>query len=735
MRPLVAMKNALIAVCLLACCACTSHNYGDTPMPGRELIDVRKTNGDGTEGAVLTPADLAKSPEDAAAVLKSIEERNQRFNQKLQSIATAEKGAQAQPRGAKGGAEQEKQKFTIDLFDADILDVVRLFMAVLEENYTVDAKVGGRVTLHVDDQFSRDQLVDLLQGVLRMQGAAMVKNNDVWEIIPLSDAPVAIGGDRVILPEEGVTPARGQVVQGFRLRYVQASELVNVIKPYMSGGALLYANDPAGVLLVCDYPHAQTKIQKLIELFDVSVFADLKLKVYALKFALAADVVKELDSVAKGMGLSDPKAPSQVTFINLDRLNMICALARNPQYLSFADAWVEELDRATPQFIQAEHGEDIFVYYCQNGDAKEIVDAMQGIFAEEGKNQKSAAKPAGPEPGRSTPIGQQITEAQAAKPPAALEQGPGAVSGSLTGPVSFVVDETTNTIIIKANGSDYKRIKELIDKLDIYPKQVLIEVVIAEVNLDDSTKLGVEWNKIFDLSDGNTASIGTDSGLGVVNTAATPLISSGLSVIVAGERLTAALKAFAQDNRVHILSSPHILASNHKEAKINVGQEVPIVTSELRTTEASSTAQTVDKTVQYRDTGIILTVKPHINDKGLVRMEIEQEVSSISEQTVDGVDSPVFNNRVATSTLVCNSEQTVVIGGLIQHTRTYNQNGVPGVSRLPLLKYLFGYEADSYSSQELLIFITPHVMERKEDADLVSKGFLDRLEQVKTNFR
>lgn len=732
MNRLVAMKNALIAACLLLCCACTAHNYGNTPMPGPELIDGKKLASADT--TATTQAGTDKNQEDPAVVLKSIEERTQHFNQKLQSITTTESGAQGKPAAGKAAADQEKQKFTIDLFDADILDVIRLFMAVLEENYTVDAKVGGRVTLHVDDQFNRDQIVDLLQGILRMQGAAMIKNNDVWEVVPLSDAPVAVSGDRVIMPDEGVQPARGQVVQGFRLHFIQASELVNVIKPYMSGGALLYANDPAGVLLVCDYPHALTKIQKLIDLFDVSVFADLKLKVYALKYALASDVAKELDSVAKGMGLSDQKAQSQVTFISLDRLNMICALARNPQYVSFVDAWIDELDRPTPQFVQATHGEDIYVYYCQNGDAKEIVGAIQGIFSQEGQSKKPATS-GNAEPGKPTPIGQQISEAQAARPPAALDQGPEAVSGTLTGPVSFVVDETTNTIITKANDADYKRIKELIDKLDIYPKQVLIEVVIAEVNLDDSTKLGVEWNKIFDLGNGNTAAVGIDSGLGVVNAVDNPLIGSGLSVIVAGDRLTAALKAFAQDNRVHILSSPHILASNHKEAKINVGQEVPIVTSELRTTEASSTAQTVDKTVQYRDTGIILTVKPHINDKGLVRMEIEQEVSSISDRTVEGVNSPVFNNRVATSTLVCNSEQTVVIGGLIQQTRSYNQNGVPGVSRLPLLKYLFGYEADSYSSSELLIFITPHVMERKEEADIISKGFLDRLEQIKTNFR
>ena len=296
------------------------------------------------------------------------------------------------------------------------------------------------------------------------------------------------------------------------------------------------------------------------------------------------------------------------------------------------------------------------------------------------------------------------------------------------------MDETTNAILTRCTGTDYKKVEKIIGKLDIYPKQVLIEVIIAEVQLDDTTKLGVEWQALFDFTDDVTGSVSLDSGLGVISSGSTN-IASGLAIGLGGNRLLGALKAFAEDNRVQILSSPHILASNHKEAVINIGEEVPVVTSEISTTEASSTATTVDKAIQYRDTGIILTVTPHINDRGLVRLELNQEVSELSNKTVEGVTSPVFSNRVATSTVVVNDAQTVVIGGLISQSQNNLASGVPGVNRVPLLKYLFGYEEHKYESTELLLFITPHVVENKEDNELFSRNFVNRLEEIKATMR
>ena len=702
--------------------------------PARAGLEEAKTDNATGKGAAVDDENATES------LLKSVDIRADEFNDKLQGFTTETRypgsGRSPLEEVAEAG---DREKLSLELFDADLIDVIRLFMSVLKDNYSVQPGVVGKVTLQVNDSFDKQQILDLLQGILRMHSATMIFENGIWEIMPLQSAPSSLSSSALFMPGERAGPSRGQIIQGFRLKYAAASELVNVLQPYLSKGALIYANDPEGVLLVCDYPHVINKVSRLLTLFDVSVFADLNMKVFGLKYALAEDVAKELEAISKSVGILDVKGTSGVHFVPLDRLNMIVVMSKNRQVLDFTGAWIEELDRDQPEIIKEEQEENVYVYYCQNGDASEIVDALEGIFS--GKDEKKSSDEKDED--EPLPLGKQLDTMKAET---ALKQdvevknkqflGTKGVSGELSGPVSFVVDETTNTILVRCIGGDYTKIEQVIKKLDIYPKQVLIEVVIAEVSLDDSTKLGVEWQYIFDLDGDATATLGVDNNLGIVNAAASSTaIASGLGLVVAGNRLTGALKAFAEDNKVQILSSPHILTSNHKEAKINVGEEVPIVTSEMRTTEATSTGTTVDKTIQYRDTGIILTVTPHINDKGLVRLEIEQEVSDISNTVVEGVSSPVFSNRVASSTLVVNSEQTVIIGGLIKHSRTNSQTGIPVLGRVPILKYLFGYEGHAYQGQELLIFITPHVIESRKDADTLSSGFIKRLEELKATMR
>jgi len=310
--------------------------------------------------------------------------------------------------------------------------------------------------------------------------------------------------------------------------------------------------------------------------------------------------------------------------------------------------------------------------------------------------------------------------------------GRGAFSGRLTGPVSFVVDETTNAILVKCMGSDYRVIKGVIEKLDIFPRQVLIEVLIAEINLDETNKLGVEWQYIFDLSGSGVARLGN---LSLTNLLTDGPLTGGMSYLVANtERFKAAIQASATDNNVQILSSPHVLASDNQKATIDIGSEVPVVTSQTLKDDSTSTVTTTDQSVQYRNTGIILSVTPHINEKGLVRMEVSQEVSELSDKFIEGIPSPIFSKRKAETTLSVKDGQTIVIGGLIRQTRSDTYTGVPGLSRIPILRNLMGTESKGWENTELMLFITPHVIVHNEDAEFISKKFVDRLEGVKASF-
>jgi len=206
--------------------------------------------------------------------------------------------------------------------------------------------------------------------------------------------------------------------------------------------------------------------------------------------------------------------------------------------------------------------------------------------------------------------------------------------------------------------------------------------------------------------------------------------AAGYTAVFAASDLYARLYAYAGENRLNVLSSPHVLAANNKEAKIEVGQEVPIVTSEYAP-DIAGTQDVTSRSIQYRDTGILLTVTPRINEKGLVAMDISQEVSQVSDQTIVGISSPIITKRSAKTSLVVQNGSTIVIGGLIQEQKERSISGIPFFSKLPLLNYLFSYTKDKVTKTELVILITPHTIRSLEEADLITKEFQDKIEGLK----
>jgi general secretion pathway protein D len=280
--------------------------------------------------------------------------------------------------------------------------------------------------------------------------------------------------------------------------------------------------------------------------------------------------------------------------------------------------------------------------------------------------------------------------------------------------------------------------------LDIIPKQVLIEVLIAEVTLGDGTQFGVEWALRSDY-----AKIGGYKGVdqvGLYNTAIRALredgvptdiektVASGLSYVFDSDRLKVFLLAQADENKLNILSSPNIMAADNKEARIEVGEEVPIVTSEyvpLDTGGGTRGSDTTSRSIEYRNTGVILTVTPRINDNGLVAMEISQEVSKAEEVSDEGIQSPVISNRKVETNLVVQDGQTVVIGGLIDTTESSLRSGIPYLSKIPWIGFLFGTSSTNAVKKELILLITPHVIENMDEADFVTQEIRGKMNDIK----
>ncbi|HDR46538.1 MAG TPA: hypothetical protein ENN94_02440, partial [Geoalkalibacter subterraneus] len=321
---------------------------------------------------------------EASEILRQLEEQNREFNERVRQVI----GGKPQRRAAQQDQRPpvvsagDAQPLSMNFYDADLVEVIRLFMTLLDADYLLHPHVTGRVSLSISDTFRPDQMLDLLAGILRINGMVMTNVQGVWEIMPLVKAASQPLGDGVHFPEDGLTPLRGQMIQAFRLYFISSTEMTTIIRPYLSEGAQVYAHDANGIMLVSDYPHALAKVADLIAVFDESVFADVRAAIYVLKNVQAEDAAKELEEVAKvfGLGSDLPGVRARVSFLPLTRLNMLLALTRDQQVLEFVDIWVRELDRELPVHIQEQYGEGVYVYYVQYGNAQEILTSLESLF-------------------------------------------------------------------------------------------------------------------------------------------------------------------------------------------------------------------------------------------------------------------------------------------------------------------------------------------------------------------
>jgi general secretion pathway protein D len=410
-----------------------------------------------------------------------------------------------------------------------------------------------------------------------------------------------------------------------------------------------------------------------------------------------------------------------------------------PGALDKVQNWIEVLDN-----VDTESDEQIFIYFVENVKAVDIADILIQLYGGEARgmgtsrtgttrdrDSRSRSKTKSRYSSSRTGLSQSTQQQKQPK----TEKTAGKTSGMLGEGIMIVTDEATNSIIVKATPLDYAKIRDTIKRLDIIPRQVLIQVLIAEVGLSGDTQFGIEWSLL-----GSNANIGgyqgtdktsLDLGLGGLGTVdMTKSLGTGFSYLFDSSRLQAFLLAQASENKLNILSSPHILAADNQEARIEVGEEVPIVTSEYVPLEQERNSST-SRSIEYRSTGVILTVTPRINEKGLVAMDISQEVSEAQPVVSGGIQSPVINNRTAETSLVVQNGQTIVIGGLIRDRLTKTVTGVPFLARIPLVSYLFSNTQDSNKKIELVILITPHVVNNIDEAAVATQEFKDKMEMVR----
>jgi general secretion pathway protein D len=638
-----------------------------------------------------------------------------------------------------------KQKIALDFDDADIYEVINALSDILNINYVIDPAVRGKVNIHTSGEIDKSQLMPIMETIFKINNIAAVKTGDIYKIIPLKEAKSAV-------PDVGVGTALDSLPSGDRviiqivpLRFIPSAEATKVIKPFISPGGEIQEFSKGNILIIVDTSANVKKLLSFIDVMDVDTFEHMQVRFFKIKNADVKDMAKELESLFTSMGFAKSSEKGiGVSFVPIERVSYILAVTSIPGVMEKVEHWVSMLDA-----VDSGTEEQVFVYFLENAKAADIADVLGNLYGEGAGSRSSTTSPRTQKttPSRSDQSSmsrrsrtsrdrqQQSTSSRGQTTPGGGVTG---VTGMLQGELKIVTDETTNSLIVRAMPVDYAVIKETIQKLDVVPKQVLIEVLIAEVRMTGDTEFGVEWalrnpNASLGGYKGESRTEAT-YGLGGIGTDLGTALNKGFSYRFDSNQLQAFLVAQASQNKLNVLSCPQILAADNKEARIEVGEEVPIVTSEYVPLTTENLDQT-SRSIEYRNTGVILTVTPRINDKGLVSMDIEQEVSKAQPIVTGGIQSPTITNRKAQTSLVVQNGTTIVIGGLIGQESSKTVAGIPFLSNIPLLGFFFSDTKSSKTKAELIIVITPHVVTNINEAEIISQDFRDKVDQIKKLIR
>ena len=637
--------------------------------------------------------------------------------------------AASQPPGIpRPSAPSKGSRFVLNFDNADIYEVIRVMGEMANINYIIDPRVKGVVNIRTSGQISQEDIVPVLQTILKINGATAVQKGIVHEIVPFGEAkklytrPTA-GRDAGLPPTEDK-----YTIQIITLKYIPSAEVSKMIKPFLSDGADIVEYPHHNLLIVGD---AASNIQKsldIIDLFDQDIFSDMRVRIYPILNADVNEVSKEMERIFSSLEVSLKSGRGVgITFTPITRINSLLAVSSIPGVFDKVERWVKELDRIPGEGTQL----SVFVYYVQNGKAKDLAEVLKQVYVPvkgakpEGRERAVTSTTTPATPTTPGPRGVRPSPTTPSTPAAGREEGGGVPEGE----INIVVDETTNSLIIRAYHRDYRAILETIRKLDIYPKQVLIEVLLADVTLDDSTKYGLEWSVFTSsfTSGGRTYNY----SLGAGGIAPQVDLTSGLRyAITSVDRLAAAISASATEDRLRVISSPHILASNNKEARIQVGRSEPILTNTYTTTGTTSPG-VVEGTIEYKDIGIILTVTPRISDGKLVTLDLSVEQSTVGKTTLGNLpDVPFFPKKTAKTTLSIMEKQTIVIGGLIEDRKENVKTGIPYLSKIPVLGALFGYHTNQLNKIETVLFLTPYVVGDMGDSQRVTEEFREKMHSV-----
>jgi general secretion pathway protein D len=620
--------------------------------------------------------------------------------------------------------------YSLNFDDADLGEVAKVILSdILGQNYVLSPKVTGKVTLNTTEPLSKEELLPTLEMVLRMNNAALVKDGKIYHIEPTTEA---------LYSSSVAASSTGYQSRVIPVRNVAAQEIADILKPLVHEKTILNVDNTRNTLMVQGTADELARVMDMVSTFDIDVLRGRSFALFPLNNVAPDQVIDELETV---FNTSSGKDGSEFfRFLPIERMNAVLAITHQATYLKDIENWIYRLDRAN-----TEAGGGVNVYKVQHMDAEELAGTLGEIFTGGASRDKSAKVAAGKKSAEvsnkdsSFDSGNsQKADKTSASRKKSSSGGPSKSGGSSgggssgSGDIKIVADIANNSLIIIATPQEYSKILPVIKQLDIMPLQVLIDATIAQVDLKDDLKYGIKW---FFANGDDAIGSGTAHAFDLTAAAAT----GGLSAIYDAGSIKALLYAQADLNNVKIISSPSLLVLNNQEAKINVGDQVPIQTSTLSNAIASTGTGTGNNNntgfaqanqIQYKDTGVTLEVTPRVNSNGMVIMDIQQIVSVAKETKTGVTTSPTINKEEIESTIAVKDGETLALGGLIQTTNQNNKSGIPFLHELPLIGPLFGSTDAKDDRQELVVLLTPRVVKTKQDARVVTDEFKRKLSNI-----
>ncbi len=629
----------------------------------------------------------------------------------------------AAPQDAKAGPEEASLNFE----GLDIREAAKVILGdYLKESYSVHPAVAGTVTFRTVRPIPRSALLPTLEMLLRQNNAAVVREEGIYKILPMTavrgSVSPQLGGGSAAIPQ-------GFSVVVVPVKFVGAKEMARLLEPFAADNTVR-VDEIRNLVVIAGNQREMRHLLDTLDLFDVDWLSGYSVGLFPIKSADVKALMADLDKVFGPTG-QGPIA-GIVRVIPIERLNALLVVTTQPKYLDLARTWVDRLD----QIGGTSGGTRFFVYTVRNGKAENLAQLLSELFASRTATVTRTptlapgSRPAEiRSPGMGTTTGTTTTTVTASAAPVASSfQIPGS-GGTTASEVRVIADKDTNSLLILATPTDYEIIEGALRKLDVIPRQVLVEVFLAEVTLSDDLSFGIEW-----FIKGKNQTTGQLNLGGLPATAADitkiPLSTPVFQLVnLSGNEVRAVLNALGKDGKSQVLASPQIMVQDNQKAQIKVGDRISVQT---QAQTGVSTGSGVLNSFQYLETGILLSVQPRINSGGQVTLDVNQEASVPDFTSVSTVNpNPNVASRSVQTTVAVASGESIVLGGLIREDSGRSSVGIPLLSKIPILGAAFGSQSINRRRTELVLIITPRIVSDAHQAREATEELKKRMPILK----